>query len=349
MATSGFPQPLGQMGSPPRLIRLALLTSALMVLLLVAASRPSPHLVLLPGQVLELGPKIHLPADKQRDTGWLALTTIRIARTNYAGWLRAQFDPNALVPVAGNSSSESVGAEYRTFEAAAMEGSKAVATLVALRYAGYPAEIGGQGLLVEAVPRSGAGAGQLNPGDVILSLEGHAITTVDQLATLARQSSRGGELQLEVLRDRQRLTITLLAPAPSSEQGWPLPGVEVSAFVYDVALPFAIELDTTGLLGPSTGLMLGLGLLDAMTTGDLAAGQRVAGTGTLDLDGRVGPIGGVARKVTAAERQGAEIFISPRENADEASRTARRARVIPVGTFEEALAALRQLGGGLAP
>jgi PDZ domain-containing protein len=298
--------------------------------------------------VLELGPKIHLPADKHRDTGWLALTTVRIARTNYAGWLRAQFDPDALAPVAGNRSSEAF-TEYRTLEAAAMDGSKAIATLVALRHAGYAAEIRGQGLLVEAVPRTAVGAGQLGPGDVILSLEGYPVTSLDQLASLVRQLSQVGELQLEVLRNSQRLTITFTPPDPTSEQGWPLPGVEVSAFVYDLALPFAVELDTSGLLGPSTGLMLGLGLLDAMTTGDLAAGRRVAGTGTLDLDGRVGPISGVARKVTAAERQGAEIFISPRENADEALRTARRARVIAVGTFEEALAALSELGGGLAP
>jgi PDZ domain-containing protein len=121
----------------------------------------------------------------------------------------------------------------------------------------------------------------------------------------------------------------------------------VSEYLFDVTFPFPVEVDSGEVSGDSAGLMFSLGVLDALTSGDLAGGHRVAGTGTISLEGHVGPIGAVAEKVLAAEQHGADVFLVPLEDLPEASRAGRGIRVIGVRTFYEAVTALIELGGRL--
>jgi PDZ domain-containing secreted protein len=122
-------------------------------------------------------------------------------------------------------------------------------------------------------------------------------------------------------------------------------GISTSPFLTGLSLPFRYRIDTTGISGPSGGLMLSLALLDALTEGDLTGGHRVAGTGTVDPEGRVGSVGSVGSKVVAAERGGAEIFLVPAANIAEASAASRTLQLVPVKTFDDAIAALERLGG----
>ena len=80
------------------------------------------------------------------------------------------------------------------------------------------------------------------------------------------------------------------------------------------AFPFEIEIASGDVGGPSAGLMFALGLYDTLTPGDLTGGRTIAGTGTIDLEGEVGGIGGIVDKVVGAERAGASVFLVPAEN-----------------------------------
>jgi PDZ domain-containing protein len=91
--------------------------------------------------------------------------------------------------------------------------------------------------------------------------------------------------------------------------------------------------------------MWALGLYELMTPGDLTGGRTIAGTGTIDLRGKVGPIGGIRDKVVAAQRAGASIFLAPADDmADLAGVDTGAMRVISVATFADALQALRSGG-----
>ena len=90
--------------------------------------------------------------------------------------------------------------------------------------------------------------------------------------------------------------------------------------------------------------MFTLTLYNLISETDMTGGQRIAGTGTIDFDGAVGPIGGVSQKVAAAEQAGAVFFLVPLANADEARRVARGITIVPVATAAEAIAALQRLG-----
>ena len=108
------------------------------------------------------------------------------------------------------------------------------------------------------------------------------------------------------------------------------------------AFPFPISIDSGDIGGPSAGLMWALGLYELMTPGDLTGGRTIAGTGTIDLRGHVGPIGGIRDKVVAAEHAGATIFLAPAEDMNELAAVDTGAmKVISVATFGDALQALR--------
>ncbi|MFJ5559736.1 PDZ domain-containing protein [Streptomyces sp. NPDC093250] len=103
--------------------------------------------------------------------------------------------------------------------------------------------------------------------------------------------------------------------------------------------------------GPSAGLLFSLGIVDKLngdgSGGDLTGGRVVAGTGTIDEDGTVGPVGGVPLKTQAAKRDGATVFLVPKaECADAKAELPKGLRLIPVTTLDGAVDALVSLEKG---
>ncbi|MGC0211207.1 S16 family serine protease [Streptomyces levis] len=108
--------------------------------------------------------------------------------------------------------------------------------------------------------------------------------------------------------------------------------------------------------GPSAGLLFSLGIVDKLdgdgTGGDLTGGRVIAGTGTIEADGTVGAVGGVALKTQAAKRDGATVFLVPKaECADARAELPKGLRLIPVTTLKGTVGSLRalQTGKGSVP
>ena len=103
--------------------------------------------------------------------------------------------------------------------------------------------------------------------------------------------------------------------------------------------------------GPSAGLLFSLGIVDKLngdgSGGDLTGGRVVAGTGTIDEDGTVGPVGGVPLKTQAAKRDGATVFLVPKDECSDArTELPEGLRLIPVTTLKSAVDALVALEKG---
>ena len=139
----------------------------------------------------------------------------------------------------------------------------------------------------------------------------------------------------------------------AGDGGKPVIGVIISGR-YD--FPIDVNVDTSQIGGPSAGLAMTLSIFDKLTPGALTGGKRVAVTGTINEDGSVGEIGGISQKAGSAKAADAELFIVPactREDTkpqceEELAKAKERAgdlRVVPVATFDEALAALEAAGG----
>ncbi|MFE6054625.1 S16 family serine protease [Kitasatospora sp. NPDC056446] len=116
-----------------------------------------------------------------------------------------------------------------------------------------------------------------------------------------------------------------------------------------------VKVDLGDVGGPSAGQMLALGIVDKLAGdgkgGDLTGGLVIAGTGTIEKDGTVGPVGGVPLKTQAAARDGATVFLLPRDECTDAKvNTPRTLRLVPVGTLGEAVSALQAIkSGGSVP
>ena len=105
--------------------------------------------------------------------------------------------------------------------------------------------------------------------------------------------------------------------------------------------PFGVTIESGDVGGPSAGLMWAVGLYDLLTPGDLTGGRTIAGTGSIDLEGEVGPIGGILDKVVAAREADADIMLVPRDNFDEVSGVdAGDLILISVSSLDEAIEAL---------
>ena len=211
------------------------------------------------------------------------------------------------------------------------------AVVVALQAAGLPVEVSGSGADVVEVIDDTPADGILRAGDVITAVDGAPVRTdvdlieaLDGTAPLDVRVRRGGD---EVVEE--------LAPALRKVDGEerPVIGVRITTHAPQLRLPFEVDVASGQVGGPSAGLMTGLAVFDLVDGGDLARGRRIAGTGTLALDGAVGTIDGIDLKVAAAAREGADVFIAPAAQAS-AARTAvppgSAMAVVGVDTFDDA-------------
>ncbi|MFF2778283.1 S16 family serine protease [Streptomyces sp. NPDC058052] len=112
-----------------------------------------------------------------------------------------------------------------------------------------------------------------------------------------------------------------------------------------------VDLHLADVGGPSAGLLFALGVVDKLDGdgdgGDLTDGAVVAGTGTIAPDGKVGAVGGVSLKTQAASRDGATVFLVPKDECSDAeAELPDGMRLVPVSTLSDAVASLRNLGQG---
>ena len=181
----------------------------------------------------------------------------------------------------------------------------------------------------------------LSPGDLITAVDGQPLTSTSDLASAVRQAT-GRPLTLQIQRPTATTSQTVTTtPVPLGPDHRPGIGVLVDPPTVAVQLPVPVTDDDHGVVGPSAGLMTALAIYDELSPTDVAAGRTIAGTGTLDIDGRVGDIGGIEAKARAAAAAGAQVFLAPADQAAAARRVlGTRIPVIGVDTFQHALDAL---------
>jgi len=217
-----------------------------------------------------------------------------------------------------------------------MVNSKSTATVVALRELGYSIEP--SGVEVDDVVAGTPAAGRLEAGDRILAVDGRAVTNTDQVRTAITMHQIGDRVDFRVQRDQTRSAVHLQVGAVEGE---PRVGVVLRDLFREPPVEVTIETENIG--GPSAGLIFTLAIIDRLSAEDLTGGRRIAGTGEIALDGEVLPIGGVVEKLVAARRQGATVFLVPRDNCPDirGARIPAGLRVVQVATVDDALQALR--------
>ncbi len=293
-----------------------------------------PLYAISPGPAREVVPLIEVNGHEEYPSeGRFVMTTIEFDQLAPVGALVAWLDPDTAVVSEDElfAPGETPQEEERR-AISQMDQSKIDAVSVVLKLlTDYPKEHR-PGALVESVVAGCAAEGRLYPGDLILSIDGERIDDRAE-ASAAIEAVPSGESVTFEIRAGGKVQDVDLVRRPCGGEREPLVGVSlVDNF------PFRVRIASGEIGGPSAGLMWALGLYDLLTPGDLTGGRTIAGTGQIDLFGRVHPIGGIGEKVVAAGRAGASVFLVPKGNLDEARAAGDHgARVVPVSSFQDAL------------
>jgi PDZ domain-containing protein len=323
----------------PRRPILSGLAVVAIVLLLAGAWVPIPYYSEGPGPARDVLPRITFQGEPRYDpTGHLDLTTVRFLQLTPLTALRAWIDDTLTILPRDDVYPPDVPVQVTDQRGVSqMDQSKIAATAVALRALGMYPKDHGAGALIEQTVDNCPADGKLFPGDVITAVDGKAIKDAEHASALFDKIPVAQPLRFTLNVDGQTEHATFTR-APCGPDDKPLVGISMID-----AFPFDVQFSSEDIGGPSAGLMWAIGLYDLLTPEDLTAGRTIAGTGALGPDGRVYPIGGIADKVVAAERAGATIFLAPKANmADLEGVDTGSMQVIPVRTFDEAVAALRQ-------
>ena len=300
-----------------------------------------PYYALAPGPARAVQPLIRFEGPTRYESeGSFVLTSVRFDRLTAFGVLSAWLDPDRdVVPRSALFAPGETAEEEAERTTSQMDQSKLDAAYVVLReLTGYPKEHG-DGVLVQSVVDGCAADGELFPGDLIHAVDGKEVETVRQARLAIEAVPSGSGLTFRVTVDGDPETVRLLRePCGGTEE--PLVGVSlINSF------PFDVRISSGEIGGPSAGLVWALGLYDLLTPGDLTRGRTIAGTGQLFTDGTVHPVGSVDEKVLAAAEAGAAVLLVPEGNFDQARELGDRGlELVPVATFEEALAYLEGAG-----
>jgi Lon-like protease len=326
------------------------------VLLLVAgvlgAALPVPYVAQVPGPTFNtLGeidgdPVISVRGrDRNEVSGNLNLTTVGVSRAGLSlveavrGWFD---DEISVVPEESVYPPDQTEEEIEQANRQAFLTSEESAEAAALGELGYPVKVVVRGLSGDESPSDGL----LEEGDAIESVAGRPTPDSATLTTVLGGIEPGTDVEVGFTRLGEPGTATLTTAAADGRAGSVL-GVLVTE---QPSAPFDVDIDVADVGGPSAGLMLTLGILDLVGDTDLTEGAVVAGSGTIDARGAVGPIGGIQLKMVAAQEIGAELFLVPADNcADALGSPATGLTLARVGTLDEALTALGDFRAGRTP
>lgn len=309
---------------------------------------PTPYLVEQPGPVYNLladigkNPMISIPEQKTYPvSGDLSMLTVTLRGTSEKGasWLEvlwAKFDSSLSIinitdiyPEGWDDAKMDEQADLMMLDSQA----NAKGAALSLLEIPYTTEI-----KVTMVEKKGPAGDILKAADTLLTVQGQKATGLEQVRSLVAETKGERTVDMEIVRDGKKLSVSVL-PKQIDKQ-W-----RMGIFVQTVpAFPFEIDVQVGNVGGPSAGQMLALAIYDKLTPGQLTRGKRVAGTGTIDLDGNIGPIGGAKQKMYGARRAGHEWFLVPSENCDQVlGNIPEGLKVVKVSTIEDSLAAVKAI------
>lgn len=339
--------------------RLLKITAGVMLVLMAAGIAAGflfrvDYVAYVPGTSRDTEPFVAVVGTEEYPSvGELHLTTVRVRdHVSLWGYFWYQLDDDAqLVPrsaVFGDLSPE----ENREVNIERMTSSKDLAVAVALEELGYDTVVSDGVFVLETVEGTPA-RDVLERGDVILSVGDEPVLAPTQLADAIANLSPGDSVSFDVERRSTGIveTVSVILASREEDASKAFLGVSMTERVdLDLDVGFEVNLGSDNISGPSAGLAFTLAVLDQLTPGELTGGERVAVTGTIQVDGSVGSIGGVEQKAAAVRKAGISTFIVPSALGEDMiaraqDRAGSKVKVVPVDDVAGALEVLQGLGG----
>lgn len=321
----------------------------------VLTTQPVCYVALAPGPVEDSLSIVDIDgAETFPSVGELLLTTISVQDSlGLAAWFRSvTSSATETVPREQVFPTGVDRDELRERNLAAMSDSQLTATIAGLTEAGF--ELTPEGARIVLVTED-AVTDELREDDVIVAVgpDRQPIEDSGQVVEAVQANDPGDRMTFHVERNGEPETLEVTLGSSPDDPDVAFVGV---LLMTEIDLPVDIDIDAGSIGGPSAGMIFALTIVDLLGEDDLTGGHVVAGTGTIDREGLVGPVGGVRQKVIGAtgRRDGqdpATVFLVPRANLDDArgAPVRRDITVVPVDELSDALAALAVLRDGGEP
>ena len=180
--------------------------------------------------------------------------------------------------------------------------------------------------------------------DEIKSVDGITVNNLEDIRNVVATKEIGTKMNIEVMRNEKLITVS---SSVYEVEGRKILGISLTD-VYDVTTSPEVEIKIkSNESGPSGGLMMSLSIYNSLVSEDISKGKKIIGTGTIDVDGNVGEIGGVKYKLIGAVKNKADIFLCPKENYEEAVKVANdnnyNIKIVAIFTLKEAIEELEKL------
>lgn len=339
-----------------RLRILAIGVLVLLAVLAIAMAVPVPLVALGPGPTFDvLGQTEGKPVitvnghPTYPTTGHLNMVTVSVSDGLTAAnavqfWLSSeqQLVPRAEIYPPGLTNAQVTQSNNEQFSS-----SESDATAAALRYLHEPLQV------VVAQTTSDSPAGKaLSVQDRLLEVNGQPISSATQVRVIMSRTRPGDQIPITYQRGGAppaKTTVTAgVRPADAGGESSDGPKGFLGIVAHTEPIqPNEINVALNDVGGPSAGLMFALGITDKITPADLAGGKFIAGTGTIDEFGKVGPIGGIGQKMIGARKAGATVFLVPADNCVEAKGAGLDGlQLIKVGNLGDAVTGLDALKSG---
>ena len=228
-----------------------------------------------------------------------------------------------------------------------MRTSENVAIAVALKNLGYEIDTKGEGVSVVGLLDDSPVKDKLKKGDLLNSINNIEIFSATEFISTLRTYSIGETVSIGLLREvdgaKEQIYIETTLIEHVEYKGEPMVGFLATTVNERFDFPFEIDIKTGNVGGPSAGLMMALNVYNNLIPEDITNSMIVAGTGTIEIDGSVGPVGGIKQKIIAAKRAGAELILVPVANFEEAKPLETdKTSIVAVDSFDEALSVISQ-------
>ena len=325
---------------------------------------PMDMYVMKPGHAYNVSEYVTVQNGDKDEKGSFSLMTVSMSKATPLTYVYAKFkDYYELLSMNQVRQEEEDDEEYNVRQLKLMTDSQFNALYVAFSRAGLDYQVTFKGVYVLNIITGGAADGLLKAGDEIMEIEGERIESQQMLSERIQKLQEEGQKEIELVinRDDELLTKKIaLKEIPGSEGriGLGIVFTESKSIKTDPK----VNIQTESIGGPSAGLMFTLEVMNQLLDENLTKGYMVAGTGEMLEDGTVGRIGGIEKKVVAADKAGMEIFFAPDDevteeirneypdyvsNYEAAEKTAKEIgttmKIVPVKTIDDALEYLEQL------
>lgn len=275
---------------------------------------PLPYYIESPGSAVHLNELVRVDNETDHEPGSYMLTTVAVRRATPLTYLTTFLpfhDGYTEEELFGTTNSSE---EYNNLQQFYMTSSINSAIQAAFEVADEPYDFSYKGVYVMSILENSNFEGLLQVGDTIVSLDGQAFKSSEEFIEYVQEQKTGQPVEVTFQRNGIEETVTadLMEMEETKHPGLGISLVDNTEITTDIP----VEIDASGIGGPSAGFMFALQIYTQLEGNDLRNGNEIAGTGTISADGTIGRIGGIEKKVVAADDEGADIFFAPDDEID---------------------------------